>query len=72
MPTLARGDAELLFHFLDEENLVAEGETNVEIAGQLWVSPATARKHIENVYAKLGVHRRTAAATFVRERRERS
>jgi DNA-binding CsgD family transcriptional regulator len=32
------------------------------VAEILWVSP-TVRKHLENVYAKLGVHTRTAAVT---------
>jgi DNA-binding CsgD family transcriptional regulator len=49
-------------------DLVAEGRTNAEIAECLWVSPGTVRKHLDNVYAKLGVHTRTAAAAFVRER----
>jgi DNA-binding CsgD family transcriptional regulator len=40
---------------------VARGKTNPEIAEILWVSPTTVRKHLENVYAKLGVHTRTAA-----------
>jgi DNA-binding CsgD family transcriptional regulator len=47
---------------------VARGKTNPEIAQILWVAPSTVRKHLENVYAKLGVHTRTAAAAFVRER----
>ena len=46
-------------------DLVAEGRTNAEIAERLWISPATVRKHLENVYAKLGVHTRTAAAALV-------
>jgi DNA-binding CsgD family transcriptional regulator len=50
-------------------DLVAEGRTNAEIAERLWVSPGTVRKHLDNVYAKLGVHTRTAAAAFVREGR---
>jgi DNA-binding CsgD family transcriptional regulator len=41
---------------------VARGKTNPEIARVLWISPGTVRKHLENVYAKLGVHTRTAAA----------
>jgi DNA-binding CsgD family transcriptional regulator len=43
--------------------LVAEGSTNAEVAERLWVSPGTVRKHLDNIYAKLGVHTRTAAVT---------
>ena len=43
--------------------LVREGKTNTEIAGELWVSPGTVKKHLEHVYEKLGVAGRTAAAT---------
>jgi RNA polymerase sigma factor (sigma-70 family) len=46
--------------------LVAEGQTNGEIAAQLWISPGTVRKHLDNLYAKLGVHTRTAAAAYLR------
>ena len=45
--------------------LVAEGKTNAQIAAQLWVAPSTVKKHLENVYGKLGVGTRTAAATLV-------
>jgi DNA-binding CsgD family transcriptional regulator len=45
--------------------LVAAGLTNAEIATRLWVAPSTVKKHLENVYAKLGVGRRTAAATLL-------
>ncbi len=41
---------------------VARGNTNHEIAEMLWIAPSTVRKHLENIYAKLGVHTRTAAA----------
>jgi DNA-binding CsgD family transcriptional regulator len=40
---------------------VARGKTNAEIARLLWLAPSTVRKHLENVYAKLGVSTRTAA-----------
>jgi DNA-binding CsgD family transcriptional regulator len=46
---------------------VARGKTNAEIAELLWLAPSTVRKHLENVYAKLGVNTRTAAvARFLR------
>ena len=40
---------------------VARGKTNTEIAQLLWLAPSTVSKHLENVYAKLGVTTRTAA-----------
>jgi len=46
--------------------LVDEGRTNAEIAQLLWISRDTVRKHLENVYDKLGVHSRTAAVAALR------
>jgi DNA-binding CsgD family transcriptional regulator len=62
LPRLTAREREIL-------ELVAEGRTNAQIAERLWVSPGTVRKHLDNVYAKLGVHTRTAAAAFARDRR---
>jgi DNA-binding CsgD family transcriptional regulator len=45
--------------------LVAAGLTNAAIAERLWVSPGTVKKHLENVYAKLGVANRAAAAVRI-------
>jgi DNA-binding CsgD family transcriptional regulator len=42
--------------------LAARGKTNREIAELTVISTHTVRKHLENIYAKLGVHTRTAAA----------
>jgi len=44
---------------------VGSGKTNKEIARILWLSPNTVRKHLENVFEKLGVSNRTAAASRV-------
>jgi DNA-binding CsgD family transcriptional regulator len=41
---------------------VARGKTNPEIARLLCLAPSTVGKHLENIYAKLGVKTRTAAA----------
>jgi ATP/maltotriose-dependent transcriptional regulator MalT len=41
--------------------LVAEGCSNHEVAAQLVVTPATVKKHLEHIYAKLAAHNRTAA-----------
>jgi DNA-binding CsgD family transcriptional regulator len=46
-------------------DLVALGKTNAEIARTLWIAPTTVRKHLENIYGKLGVRTRTAAAARV-------
>jgi DNA-binding CsgD family transcriptional regulator len=45
--------------------MVSAGKTNAEIATELWVTPATVKKHLENVYLKLGVGSRAAAASRV-------
>jgi LuxR family transcriptional regulator, maltose regulon positive regulatory protein len=45
---------------------VSAGATNKEIARQLSVSEHTVRKHLENIYGKLGVHTRTAAVARAR------
>lgn len=45
--------------------LLAEGGNNSAIAQALVISPQTARTHVQNVLAKLGVHSRLEAAAFV-------
>lgn len=42
--------------------LIAEGATNKEVAADLEISPRTVQKHLEHIYDKLDLHRRTAAA----------
>ncbi len=44
--------------------LVAEGRTNKEIAGELIISENTARNHVSRILDKLGLTRRSEAATF--------
>lgn len=57
--TLTRREREVI-------DLVAAGATNAAVAEALVVSPTTVKKHLDNIYDKLGVASRTAAANRVR------
>ena len=45
--------------------LVAEGLTNRQIAGRLFISPGTARIHVERILGKLGLTSRVQIATWI-------
>lgn len=60
--SLARRQVELTPRQREVLTLVREGRTNKEIARELWISPGTVRKHLENLYEALGVTNRTEAA----------
>jgi LuxR family maltose regulon positive regulatory protein len=47
--------------------LIASGMRNREIAKELFISPATVKRHVANVYLKLGVGHRTEALVRARE-----
>jgi DNA-binding CsgD family transcriptional regulator len=47
---------------------IAQGATDAQIASSIGVTPSTVNKHLENIYARLGVHTRTAAAALVSTR----
>ena len=55
---LSRREAEIL-------SLVVAGESIIAIARMLFLEPVTVRKHIERIYARLGVHNRAQVAALV-------
>jgi DNA-binding NarL/FixJ family response regulator len=52
---------------LEVLRLVAAGRSNHEIATALVISDHTVARHLQNIFAKLGVSSRTAASAFAFE-----
>ena len=52
---------------LEVLRLLASGRTNRDIASELVVSEHTVARHVQNIFAKLGVSTRTAATAFAFE-----
>jgi DNA-binding CsgD family transcriptional regulator len=53
---------------LEVLRLVASGKSNREIASTLVISEHTVARHLQNIYAKLGLSSRAAATAFAFER----
>ncbi len=70
------GDDPLLASLTPQErrilDLVAEGQTNRQIAGTLYLAEKTVKNYVSNLLAKLGMERRTQAATYATRVAERS
>jgi DNA-binding NarL/FixJ family response regulator len=62
-PTAAT-DAGLTARELEVLALVAAGHTNRQIAAALVISPHTVRRHLQNIFRKLGVSSRAAATAY--------
>jgi NarL family two-component system response regulator LiaR len=52
---------------IDVLRLLAQGQSNQEIAQHLHISTTTVRSHVSNIMMKLGVANRTQAALIARE-----
>jgi PAS domain S-box-containing protein len=60
--SLSRRELEVL-------RLMVDGLSTTAAAGRLHVSPATIRNHVQNIFAKLGVHSRLEAVAFATKHR---
>jgi DNA-binding CsgD family transcriptional regulator len=59
---LPKGVAALSAREREVLTALADGLTNRELAERLFISERTANRHLSNIFTKLGVHNRTAAA----------
>jgi len=53
-------------------DLIADGQTNRQIAGALFLAEKTVKNYVSNMLAKLGMERRTQAASYATRVAERS
>jgi DNA-binding NarL/FixJ family response regulator len=51
--------------------LIAEGKTNKEIAGEVFLSDKTVKNYVSSILSKLNLRRRSEAAAFIAERKAR-
>jgi DNA-binding NarL/FixJ family response regulator len=63
-PAAATADCPLTLREKEILGLVAEGNTNGQIARLLWVTEQTVKFHLSNTYRKLGVSNRTEASHY--------
>jgi len=50
-------------------SLIADGQTNGQIAARLFLAEKTVKNHVRRIYSKLGVGSRPAAIAYWREAR---
>jgi HD-GYP domain-containing protein (c-di-GMP phosphodiesterase class II)/DNA-binding CsgD family transcriptional regulator len=68
-PPPPRWPADLTDREVEVLRLIARGRSNREVAQQLFIAPKTVGRHVENLYRKIGVSSRAAAALFAMEQR---
>jgi HD-GYP domain-containing protein (c-di-GMP phosphodiesterase class II)/DNA-binding CsgD family transcriptional regulator len=66
-PSAPRWPADLTDREVEVLRLIARGRSNRQVAELLVVSPKTVGRHVENLYRKIGVSSRAAAALFAME-----
>jgi HD-GYP domain-containing protein (c-di-GMP phosphodiesterase class II) len=68
-PAPAGWPADLTDREVEVLRLISRGRSNREVAEGLFISPKTVGRHVENLYRKIGVSSRAAAAVFAMEHR---
>jgi HD-GYP domain-containing protein (c-di-GMP phosphodiesterase class II) len=64
VPRRREGPAGLTAREIDVLRLLARGLSSKEISVRLYISPKTARNHIEHIYVKIGANSRVTASLF--------
>jgi two-component system, NarL family, response regulator LiaR len=59
-----RSEIKLSVRELDVLTLIVEGQSNEQIAIQLFITVNTVKTHVSNIYNKLGLSNRVQVATF--------
>ena len=63
------GAGELSAREAEVMSLIADGQTNGQIAARLFLAEKTVKNHVRRIYSKLGVGNRPAAIAYWREAR---
>jgi HD-GYP domain-containing protein (c-di-GMP phosphodiesterase class II) len=66
-PLVAANPSGLTDREVEVLRLIARGRTNREVGEQLFISTKTVGRHVENIYAKIGVSTRAGATVFAME-----
>ncbi|TMG05478.1 MAG: response regulator transcription factor [Chloroflexi bacterium] len=76
MRSLASGEGDELAALSAQEKkilgLIAQGKTNKEIAGEVFLSDKTVKNYVSSILSKLNLRRRSEAAAFIAERRAKT
>lgn len=64
VPPIGLTDAGLTAREVEVLGLLGAGRSNKQIASEFVISIRTVEQHVQNIYAKIGVHRRTEAVAF--------
>ncbi len=64
-----RNPAGLTDREIDVLRLLCRGLTNRKVGDELYISAKTVGRHVENIYAKIGVSSRAGAAVYAMEHR---